>query len=268
MSRVAILRFSPISIDEALSLVDFRIESYDLVAIKPELSMPFSYKTGAVTNPEVVEDVIKAFENKAKKIVVIESDKAYSSAEERFIKSGLKTICDYYGVELVNLSNDIRIPLKKRFKVLKNFACPRTYLKADLVINIPVMKTDEAATVSLGLKNLIGIIPEDKAKYYAKLSDAICDILSIRKPELNIMDATICMEGRSPIYGKPKNLGLILASKDVVALDTIACKVMRLNPAQIEHIQKAAYYGYGEANPGRIEIVGELIENVWSRFMV
>ena len=268
MSRVAILRFSPISVSEAFNLIDFKPASYDLVAIKPDLSISHSYEAGAATNPEVVEEVIKAFENKAKKIVVIDSDTEHGSAEERFVKSGLKTACDYYGVELVNLSKDIKIPIRKNFRALKNFACPRTYLKADLIINIPVMKTEEATTVSLALKNLVGIIPNDKPKYYAKLSDVICDILSIRKPELNIIDATIAREGGITVRQRAKKLNLILASRDIVALDTIACKVMRLNPAHVDHIQKAAYYGYGEANPERIEVVGELIENVWDKFIL
>lgn len=268
MSRVAILRFSPISIGEAFNLIDFKPSSYELVAIKPDLSSLEKHEKGGATNPEVVEELIKVFENKAKKIVVIESDEENASAEERFVKSGLKTVCDYYGVELVNLSRDIKIPIRKNFRALKNFACPRTYLKADLIINLPVMKTEEATTVSLALRNILGIIPHNKARYYAKLSDAICDILSIRKPELNIIDATFAREGGITIRPRPKKLGLILASRDIVALDAIACKVMRLNPAQIEHIQKAAYYGYGEANPERIEVVGELIENVWDKFML
>lgn len=268
MARVSIVSSLTSTVKEAVDLIDFKpAESYDLVAIKPNLCAPFPYYTGATTNPKVVEEIIRLFQDKAKEIVIIESNGYISSAEEAFEKSGLKTTCDYFGVKLVNLSNDVKVPLKREFKVLQNFRCPRTFLKADAIINVPVMKTHSLTTVSLGMKNMFGIVGERKNSYHNKLSDTVCDVLSIRKPELNVMDATIGMEGEGPIHGRPKRMNLLLASTDIVALDVIACKVMKINPAQVEHIQKAAFYDLGEAGESRIDVVGELIQNVWDKFI-
>jgi len=268
MVRVSIVSSLTSTVKEAVDLAEFKMnDSYDLVAIKPNLCAPVPYYTGATTNPKIVEEIIRLFQDRAKEIVIIESSGYVAAAEESFEKSGMKTTCDYYGVKLVNLSTDAKVPLKRDFRVLKNFACPRTFLKADLIVNVPVMKTHSLTTVSLGMKNMFGIVGERKNSYHNKLSDTICDVLSIRKPELNIMDATIGMEGEGPLHGRPKRMNLILASTDIVALDITACKVMKINPAQVEHIQKAAYYGLGEANEGKIEVVGELIQNVWEKFI-
>jgi uncharacterized protein (DUF362 family) len=61
-------------------------------------------------------------------------------------------------------------------------------------------------------------------------------------------------------------MDLILASEDVVALDYTACRVMRINTAYVDHLQKAAYYDLGESNPSKIEVVGEKVEDVWDKF--
>jgi len=269
MAKVSIVSSLTSTVKEAIDLIDFKpAESYDLVAIKPNLCAPFPYYTGATTNPKVVEEIIKIFQDSVKEIVIIESNGYLATAEESFEASGLKTMCDYFGVKLVNLSNDAKVPLKREFKALQDFKCPRTFLKADAIINVPVMKTHSLTTVSLGMKNMFGIVGERKNSYHNKLSDTVCDVLSIRKPELNVMDATIGMEGEGPIHGRPKRMNLLLASTDIVALDITVCKVMKINPAQVEHIQKAAYYGLGEASEGKIEVVGEMIQNIWERFLV
>ncbi|MEE9594365.1 MAG: DUF362 domain-containing protein, partial [Candidatus Hydrothermarchaeales archaeon] len=187
------------------------------------------------------------------------------TAEEAYEATGAKDICEYYGAKFVNLSNDICIPVKRDYSVFKDFRTPRTILKADVLINLPVMKTHSLSTVALSLMNLFGLIPGRKAIYHPTISDTICDLLKIRKPDLNIMDGVIAMEGDEK-RGYPKRMGLVLASTDAVALDTVCCKIMGINPGQVEHITKAAYHGFGESTLKLIEVKGESIEAVRERF--
>ncbi|MFQ5800404.1 MAG: DUF362 domain-containing protein, partial [Candidatus Hydrothermarchaeales archaeon] len=119
-----------------------------------------------------------------------------------------------------------------------------------------------------GMKNMLGILPGRKSAYHPRLSDAINDVAKIKRPDLTIMDGIIGMEGEGPVSGSPKKMDLVLASEDALALDITACRVMRINPVHVDHLQKAAYYGIGEGNPGKIEVVGEKVEDVWERFSI
>ncbi len=91
-------------------------------------------------------------------------------------------------------------------------------------------------------------------------------MMKIRRPDLTIMDGIVGMEGNGPVDGRSKRMNLVLASEDAIAMDLVCCKIMRVNPVQVEHIQKACYYGLGECKWSNIKVVGERIENVWSRF--
>ncbi len=266
MVEVSIVKSERPDVKSALELIGFTPGEYDLVAIKPNLCSPLPYYSGATTDLRLLEEVIKTFKEHAKELVVIESNGFSESAEEAAEKSGVMEVCNYFEVPFVNLSSDIQIPVKGDLKALQNTKFPRTFLKADFLVNLPVMKTHILTIVSLGMKNMFGIVSGKKSTHHSRLSDAICDVTKVRKPDLTVMDGIIGMEGTGPISGSPKKMNLIMASEDVLALDVTACRVMRINPAHVDHLQKAAYYDLGEDNPTRINVVGEKIEDVWSKF--
>jgi uncharacterized protein (DUF362 family) len=266
MVKVSIVKTQRPDVKKALDLIDFAPGEMDFVAIKPNLCSSQPYYSGATTDPRLLEETIKIFKEHSKEIVVMESDGFSSSAHEAAEKTGVLDVCSYFEVPFVNLSKDILIPVKRDLKALSNVKMPRTFLKADFLINLPVMKTHILTGVSLGMKNMFGVVPGRKSTYHSKLSDAICDVSKIRKPNLTVLDGIIGMEGEGPVSGSPKKMDLILASQDVLALDITACRVMRINPAHVDHLQKAAYYDMGEDNPSKINIAGEWLENVWDRF--
>jgi uncharacterized protein (DUF362 family) len=266
MVEVSIVRSERPDVKRSLDLIGFTPGDYEFIAIKPNLCSPLPYYSGATTDLRLLEEVIKIFQGNAKEMVVIEGNGYSATADEAAETSGVMDVCNYFEVPFVNLSSDILVPVKGDLKALQNVKLPRTYLKADFLINLPVMKTHTLSTVSLGMKNMFGILPGKKSTYHSKLSEAICDVLRVRKPDLNILDGIIGMEGDGPIEGRPKKMDLVLAGTDVLALDIIACRVMRINPAYVDHIQKAAYYGLGEGNPSKIDVFGERVEDVWERF--
>ena len=81
------------------------------------------------------------------------------------------------------------------------------------------------------------------------------------------MDATIGLEGNGPKSGRPKEVGLVLASGDFVALDTVAAQIMGFDPQQIHHIQLCASHGLGTADPAYIQVLGERIKEVNTPFI-
>ncbi len=262
MVKVSIVKSEKPDVKKALDLIDFAPKECELLVIKPNFCAKMPPLAGATTDLKVLAQVLKLFEEVAKERVVVESDGYYATAEEAFEKTGARELCEYYGAKFLNLSRDICVPIKRDYSVLVDFKVPTTILKADFLVNMPVMKTHELATVSLSLKNMLGIIPGKKMLYHPRVEEAICDVMGVRKPDLNIMDATTALA-----FGRPKKMDIVMASYDAVALDAVACKLMGINPDAVEHIVRAGYYNLGTALLKKIQIVGEQIENVREKFI-
>ncbi|HHF98941.1 MAG TPA: DUF362 domain-containing protein [Candidatus Aerophobetes bacterium] len=141
---------------------------------------------------------------------------------------------------------------------------PRIFLEADVVINMPVMKTHDVFPATLGIKNMKGIIREEDKKRFHRwgLSQAIVDLNKVALPDLTIIDGTVGMEGLGPTHGEPVNLGVIIVSRDVVAADSVASTVMGIDPMEIEYVKLAEKEGLGCADLSKIEIVGERLESI------
>jgi len=124
------------------------------------------------------------------------------------------------------------------------------------------MKTHSDTQVTLGLKNMFGLLPDTpKSKYHnLGIDEVIVDINSLCKPSLTIIDGFVAMEGSGPVSGQPIEMGLVIAGKDVVSTDTIASKVMGFDPYEIDHIKKAAKKGLGEMK--NIKVLGEDLNKV------
>lgn len=129
----------------------------------------------------------------------------------------------------------------------------------DKVINIPIMKTHFNTLVTLGMKNLKGCIRRREKRIFhaTNLDRAIVELNRILQPDLTILDATRAMEGMGPGSGSWVDMGLILASKDVVALDTVACYLMGIAVDEVMLLRFARQAKLGETDISKIEVVGE-----------
>jgi uncharacterized protein (DUF362 family) len=130
------------------------------------------------------------------------------------------------------------------------------------VISAAKMKTHMATKVTLGMKNMFGLLPDKfKGKFHMNgISKVVVDINTVIKPALTVIDGFVAMEGRGPTDGTPVKMDLIIAGKDVVATDATAARVMGFDPHEISHIRTAAQKGLG--NIDNIEIVGSKLEDV------
>ena len=134
-------------------------------------------------------------------------------------------------------------------------------LKADIVINLPVMKTHHMTTVTLGVKNLHGLIPDDqKALHHTEaLHLKLTDVFKAAQPDVTIVDGTVAMEGNGPGQGKPVELNTLVGGFDTLAVDAVCCKIMGIEAQKVEHLKLSEKMGLGVLDLDQIEIVGELI---------
>jgi uncharacterized protein (DUF362 family) len=254
---------------KALDLIDYAkaLEGKDTVLIKVNFICENTWDTGATTDPIVVEALIKKIAPLGKKVYVVESDATMTNADKAYVATGMKEMCDRNGVEFLNLRN-VKDKVKLKIpngETMKNVKVPRIVAES-AVISAAKLKTHMATKVTLGMKNMFGLLPDKfKGKFHAKgISDVVVDINTVLKPALTVIDGFVGMEGRGPVNGTPVKMDLIIAGTDVVATDATAARIMGFDPTQIKHIRTAAQKELGTLSD--VEVVGEKVESVSRQF--
>jgi uncharacterized protein (DUF362 family) len=252
---------------EALNQIDYQtaLKGYSRALIKVNFISTQTWDTGATTDPIVVEAIILALKHLPIEIIVAESDATITNADKAFEATGMAEMCKRNGIEYLNLRHigertKIEIP---NGEVLKNITVPRI-VKESAIISAAKLKTHMSTKVTLGMKNMFGLLPDKlKFRYHTKgISKVIVDINTVLKPALTVIDGFIAMEGRGPTDGTPVKMNLIIAGKDPVATDATAARIMSIDPNEISHIRKAHEKGLGNLNNENIEIKGTKIEDV------
>ncbi len=286
MAQVSIAR--PVSLDDATAIrqavrhaielvCDLRdvVQAGQRVVLKPNVFAPQPAPT--TTDPRVVVAVGELCRDAGADRVIVAEGRSISTARYRsgasttrgcFEAVGMDRAVSQAGFDIVYLEEDefreVEVP---GGEILHEASVPRTILEADVFINMPVMKIHSLTLVTLAIKNLHGIVSDYDKLYkhcYRELALArkLTDILRIRRVDLNVMDALLGQEADHATDGRPVEMGLILASRDAVALDAIAGLVMGIEPAEVDTTRLAAEAGLGEADPERIEVLGESVEAV------
>ena len=253
---------------KALDLIDYRsaLAGYDKVLIKVNFITDKPWDTGATTDPIVVEAIIKKLEDLPVKVYVVESDATITNADKAFEVTGMKDMCSRNGVEWLNLRHvKDKVTLKvPNGEVLKSITVPRLVTES-AVISAAKLKTHANTRVTLGMKNMFGLLPDKfKGKYHMKgISKVIVDINTVLHSALTVIDGFVGMEGNGPVDGTPVQMNLIIAGTDPVATDATAARVMGFNPYEITHIRKAYEKGLGKSEA---QIIGEKLETVKRNF--
>lgn len=238
----------------------------DTVIIKPNFIKPAHYTTGITTNLPLIRALCDmSIETGAGEVIIGEGSAVGYNTGEAFDETGVCGLSEKKKVSILDFKKTEWVPIPvPGGKVIHRLKVPRILMETDVVINLPVMKTHDALPATLGLKNMKGIIQEKDKKRFHKwgLSQAIVDLNKVVLPELTVIDGTVCMEGLGPTHGTPVNLGILIASKDTVAADTVAANIMGIEPKEIEYIKLAAEQNLGCGDLSQIEIAGEKIKRV------
>jgi uncharacterized protein (DUF362 family)/NAD-dependent dihydropyrimidine dehydrogenase PreA subunit len=231
------------------------------------LSPPSPPEGTIVTHPAFAKELLRLLLDMDCEITL--GDDIQSKEEDGFLISGYREIGTALGIRLVNLKEFGFKEIPCNGRILKKAYISSLALDSDFLINLPKLKTHSFMALTGAIKNMYGIIPYGhRCSYHREFvkseifGQMLVDIFSCAPPHLNIMDAIHAMEGEGPSAGSPKKVGLILASSDAVALDSVASKIIGLDPMQIATTIDAAQRGMGTAQMTEIEILGEKIRDV------
>ncbi|MGD9395725.1 MAG: DUF362 domain-containing protein [Candidatus Thorarchaeota archaeon] len=239
------------------------------VLIKPNICTINDGTGYSVTRVETVKALVELLleEDEKLSIRIIESDSQSKNAEESFKKFGYTELCNGmkesgYEVSTVDLSNSPLISLSFLGDYFENPELPEILFSAGYFISVAIPKTHYLSFVTGVLKNLFGVLPrKDQAFYHSKIDEVIADLARIIRPDLNIVDARVGVEGwNGP---KTRKLDAFIVGRDAVSVDSTMVRVMRFEPEQVRHIMETHDYDLGTINP---KILGESIESIAVKF--
>jgi len=268
------------SVFSALELIDAQklMQKENMVVLlKPNILMGKPAERAVNTHPEVVRAVIQWVKQfKPSKTYVCDSagGRKPGITETAMKESGIQDICEEEGAICVPFEKTERNVYKiKDALELKEISSSRLIREADLIINIPKIKTHWQCTLTCCIKNMFGtVLLANKAKTHAQAANldrfcsALADIYSVSNPQLTVIDGYYCQEGKGPSSGDVVKLDIILAGYDGVALDSTVCKIIGFDPSDILYLEKAENKNLGTTNLEKVEYLGETIESVYRKF--
>jgi uncharacterized protein (DUF362 family) len=262
-SRVLVRSVAKVPVERAvremLDGIGFRsiVREGAKVVIKVNLSTPFRENAEASnTHPLLLDAVLGAVRERTDSIVVGESNGMRYPTEDAFEVSGYYPIISRHGARPLNFSKDEWVETGE--KELRGWPIARTLLEADVFITLPVLKTHATTVFTGALKNQFGCYPQhNRILLHPRLDRVLVLINQVAKPRIAIMDGIVAMEGRGPINGKARRFDVVLASTDVVALDSVAMRLVGLDPYTSRHVRWAAEAGLGQIAAEHIDIDGD-----------
>ena len=244
------------------------VKKGDLVALKPNVVTGRVSKPGVLTDKRIIEAMIMLCQEAgADEVRIVEGSGYFTSTDVALEKSGVKAVAEALGARVFDVDKDELVELKvPEHLIIDKISVSKAFMEADVRINLPVMKTHDQLLVTLGVKNLKGVIPKPWKRNFHKIGvvKAIVDLSRVVPIDLTVLDAINAMEGLGPSFGDIVALNTIMASKDLWSLDLAASMVMGFDIEDLDYLKEGIKLGLFD--PKKLEVVGEPIEKVARKF--
>jgi len=232
------------------------------VLLKPNLLAAADLERAITTHPAVVRAVTEVVQEAGGEVWIGDSHGGpIEDIPQVWRKSGMADVSARTGARLLPFDEVAWKRLNRN-----DYFIARPVLDADLVINLPKLKTHTFTLYTGAVKNLFGIIPGTRKREIhlralgvQDFSRALADILELVRPGLTILDGVLGQEGNGPgVGGTPHRYGCLAAAADPVALDTAIARAMGYRPGEVLHLAEAGARGLGKADPDAVRVEGEL----------
>jgi uncharacterized protein (DUF362 family)/NAD-dependent dihydropyrimidine dehydrogenase PreA subunit len=251
------------AVDRAFEIFPMELRGKKIL-IKPNLLRASEAKEGIVTHPAVLRAVVEKVETMDPASIVVGDNPGlfgYGENEESFKITGLMEAAKGY---YQNIGNDSqKVDFNAEF--MPTVSLSKIVLDADIIISLPKFKTHGLTVITGAIKNSYGFLPgAQKAKLHKaagspeRFHEVIVNVFRLRVPDLFIVDAVVGMEGNGPASPDLRSIGLILASSNAVALDSVMAMMMGCDPGRLHFLRKAKEAGLGDYDLSTIEVIGEL----------
>jgi uncharacterized protein (DUF362 family) len=228
------------------------------VVVKPNIGWDSAPERAANTNPQLVKRIVEQCKLAGAKTVYV-FDNTCAEATRCYKMSGIEDAVKSAGGTMVSGKSagyyqDVVLPKGKR---LKNAKVHELILESDVFINVPVLKNHGGSTLSVAMKNMMGVVWDREYWHSNDLHQCIADFASYRQPDLNIVDAYRVMKRNGPRGVSVADVATLkyqLIGKDIVAIDAAAAKIFGIDPKQVKHIGLAEQHGVGSSNIDALKV--------------
>ncbi|RLA81520.1 MAG: cytoplasmic protein [Deltaproteobacteria bacterium] len=241
---------------EALGGMGKFVKRGDRVLVKPNMAWDRGPQYAANTNPRVVAEVVRlCLEAGAREVLVL--DNSCEDQRRVYKRSGIAEAAQAAGAKVPFV--DPRRFRKVRIggKVLKEWEVYREALEVDRIVNVPVLKHHSLARLTMGMKNLMGLIGGRRAQLHWQLGEALADLAAFFRPQLVVLDATKVLTKGGPQGGNlkfVKAMGMVVVGSDQVAVDAMGARLFGLEPEEISYVAAAHRRGLGEMDLRKLRI--------------
>lgn len=245
------------------------------VLIKPNLLNATEPERAVVTHPEFFRAVVRLVRTMGGTPVMAESP-AFQSLSKVIKKTGYDRVLNEESCEATD-PEDTRVLFWEGGRIFKRFEISRAFFDADVVINLPKLKTHGLTYITGSVKNFFGLIyglnksqwhlrarsGEEFAVLLLDLYGALTQGSTPRKTFVHMMDAITGMEGEGPgISGVPKKIGAMLLGQDALAVDAVAVRLVNLDSKRVRTLSLGQNRGLGAGSLESIKILGAPIDDL------
>jgi uncharacterized protein (DUF362 family) len=228
----------------------------DIVVIKPNIGWDRTVEQAANTNPEVVAAVVQlCFEAGAKKVKVF--DRPVNDPRRCYVQSGILDAVKPLGAEMDYMDERKFREMKIGGEALKSWPLYTDVFEADKVINIPIAKHHGLASITMAMKNWMGIMGGQRRGIHQKLDDSLVDLALVVKPALTVLDAVRILTGNGPQGGDLRDvrkLDTVIVGVDQVAVDSFGATLFGKKGSDLGYVTKAGNRGLGTMDLAKLTI--------------
>ncbi|MDH7486767.1 MAG: DUF362 domain-containing protein [Anaerolineae bacterium] len=242
----------------ALGGIERFVKPGDDIIIKPNICVAYhTYEYAATTNPEVVAALVALCLGAGARRVRVMDMPFGGTPDQAYARSGIGEAVQAAGGEMEVMSRmkyqDTAIP---EGRDIRQWSVYQDVLKADVFIDVPIAKHHSLARLTLGMKNLMGVI-QNRSGMHINLGQRIADLTSLVRPTLTVVDAVRILMDHGPTGGSLDDVKLtntVIASQDIIAADAYAATLFGLTGADIPAIVAGAAMGLGTMDLGSVKV--------------
>lgn len=262
--------YNPAALTKAVGMVFEALAIQDALAgqnvlLKPNLLVAAAPERAVCTHPEVIRAILRHL--RASHLFVGDSP-GLGSTEKVAKATGVYDVCRDEGAKLMDFCDPQPVATPEAAHSV-SVPLASALLQVDAVVNCAKLKTHALTRYTGAVKNLFGCLPGKlKAQMHLRMEDTatfanyLLDIYLTVNPVVNFVDGIVAMEGNGPRNGTPRNVGVLLAGTDAIAVDTVACAVVGIDPFTVPTINAAAKRGIGCSELEKISILGAALDDV------
>ncbi len=268
-SRVSIVKCRTYDFEEVLGAAEKAFEfiggissfikNGERVLIKPNILSGRPPQDGVNTHVDVVRACVRLVKRCGAIPVIGDSPGGSVSPKEAYETSGFSSMAE---------EEDAGLAEVKEVRMIDGMPFASYFFECDKIISIPKMKTHSLTTLTGAIKNMFGAVSGlNKSECHKRFpkpegfSRLLVNVFEKVRPHLVLMDAVIAMDKDGPAAGRLRDVGLLLASQDSVALDSVFSYLIGIDPHKILTTKEAARRGLGQIDLENIEISGEKLKD-------